>query len=303
MSSTKASTSTQARVVCPMDHLVRAVRAVVPHTGPEKAGTGLERVRLVVDMVGMRLSVVATDGVSAAVASVLLAEADVTSGAGYASPDLVEVVDVDLTVRAARMIGRVHDTRGRHEDEGARAEVVVDDHCGTVSVTDVTGLWPGASVRVRTQPEWFSEEGLERQDAARMVMEACAEPLAGVATALMPADRMRQWAATAKELGGLPLRVTTGGNLVIAQGDADSPLLFLGSTQAYGTSSVQADDRAYVGSGTGVLMGLVIAGAPVGAREGHRSDERALVADLSAWLHEMDTVSSPDEGPDGGEAA
>ncbi|VEG28019.1 hypothetical protein [Actinomyces howellii] len=298
MTGMRVPSTVQVRVVCPMDLLVRAVRAVVPHTGPEKAGTGLERVRLVVDLEGMRLSVVTTDGVSAAVASVLLEEADVVGDGEPADTGLVEVVEVDLTVRAARMIGRVHDPRGAREDQGARAEVVVDEHCGTVSVTDVTGLWPGASVRVRSQPDWYSEEGLERQDAARMVMEACAEPLAGAATMLMPSDHMRQWAATAKELGGLPLRATTGGHLLIAQGDADSPMLFLGSTIAFGTAGTRADDRAYDGSGTGVLMGLLIDGAPVGAREGRRSDERALVADLSAWLHEQDNG-----GPDGGEAA
>lgn len=210
----------QVTVRCQMVPLVRAVRAVAPHTGSEKAGTGLERVRLVVDEAGMRLSLVATDGVSAAVASVLLDEAD--------GPGQDEPVEVDLLAASAKLIGRIHALRGG-DDEGARAEVVIDPRLGTVQVTDVTGLWPGRSVRLRTQPEWFSEEGLERQDGASMVMEACAEPLAGDATLILPSDALRPWSATARELGGLPLRATTGGHLVVAQGDADSQMLFLGA--------------------------------------------------------------------------
>ena len=261
--------------VCRMEDLLSAVAAVVPHVGRPKDGGGVDRVRVVVDAGAMRLALLAGDRTSAAVALAPLLEADDGGGgAGW-------VADLDLTAPSARVIPAVLDKAG-----GDTAALTVDPIRRTLRVADASGLLEGRAVKVRAMGEWVGDE--ERVCAAGVVLAACARPLAARATAFLPADALRSWAATGRALGGLPMRLTAAGDVVVAAGAVDDldGLTVLGATAPmWGADHAPLDEPAYDGPGVTALMGLLLDGVPAGGETAPDCD-RGLVGEITDWLHD-----------------
>ena len=264
--------------VCRMEDLLSAVAAVVPHVGRPKDGGGVDRVRVVVDAGAMRLALLAGDRTSAAVALAPLLETDEPDaddgGAGW-------VADLDLTAPSARVIPAVLDKAG-----GDTAALTVDPIRRTLRVADASGLLEGRAVKVRAMGEWVGDE--ERVCAAGLVLAACARPLAARATAFLPADALRSWAATGRALGGLPMRLTAAGDVVVAAGAVDDldGLTVLGATATmWGADHAPLDEPAYDGPGVTALMGLLLDGVPAGGETAPDRD-RGLVGEITDWLHD-----------------
>ena len=261
--------------VCRMEDLLSAVAAVVPHVGRPKDGGGVDRVRVVVDAGAMRLALLAGDRTSAAVALAPLLEADDGGGgAGW-------VADLDLTAPSAKVIPAVLDKAG-----GDTAALTVDPIRRTLRVADASGLLEGRAVKVRAMGEWVGDE--ERVCAAGVVLAACARPLAARATAFLPADALRSWAATGRALGGLPMRLTAAGDVVVAAGAVDDldGLTVLGATATmWGADHAPLDEPAYDGPGVTALMGLLLDGVPAGGETAPDRD-RGLVGEITDWLND-----------------
>ena len=264
--------------VCRMEDLLSAVAAVVPHVGRPKDGGGVDRVRVVVDAGAMRLALLAGDRTSAAVALAPLLETDEPDAAGGGAG---WVADLDLTAPSARVIPAVLDKAG-----GDTAVLTVDPIRRTLRVADASGLLEGRAVKVRAMGEWVGDE--ERVCAAGVVLAACARPLAVRATAFLPADALRSWAATGRALGGLPMRLTAAGDVVVAAGAVDDldGLTVLGATAPmWGADHAPLDEPAYDGPGVTALMGLLLDGVPAGG-ETAPGRERGLVGEITDWLHD-----------------
>lgn len=271
--------------VCRMEDLLSAVAAVVPHVGRPKDGGGVDRVRVVVDAGAMRLALLAGDRTSAAVALAPLLETDEPDaddgGAGW-------VADLDLTAPSARVIPAVLDKAG-----GDTAALTVDPIRRTLRVADASGLLEGRAVKVRAMGEWVGDE--ERVCAAGVVLAACARPLAARATAFLPADALRSWAATGRALGGLPMRLTAAGDVVVAAGAVDDldGLTVLGATATmWGADHAPLDEPAYDGPGVTALMGLLLDGVPAGGETAPDRD-RGLVGEITDWLHDRPAGGDP----------
>lgn len=268
--------------VCRMEDLLSAVAAVVPHVGRPKDGGGVDRVRVVVDAGAMRLALLAGDRTSAAVALAPLLEADDGGGgAGW-------VADLDLTAPSARVIPAVLDKAG-----GDTAALTVDPIRRTLRVADASGLLEGRAVKVRAMGEWVGDE--ERVCAAGVVLAACARPLAARATAFLPADALRSWAATGRALGGLPMRLTAAGDVVVAAGAVDDldGLTVLGATAPmWGADHAPLDEPAYDGPGVTALMGLLLDGVPAGGETAPDRD-RGLVGEITDWLNDRPAGGDP----------
>ena len=268
--------------VCRMEDLLSAVAAVVPHVGRPKDGGGVDRVRVVVDAGAMRLALLAGDRTSAAVALAPLLEADGGGGgAGW-------VADLDLTAPSARVIPAVLDKAG-----GDTAALTVDPIRRTLRVADASGLLEGRAVKVRAMGEWVGDE--ERVCAAGVVLAACARPLAARATAFLPAAALRSWAATGRALGGLPMRLTAAGDVVVAAGAVDDldGLTVLGATATmWGADHAPLDEPAYDGPGVTALMGLLLDGVPAGGETAPDRD-RGLVGEITDWLNDRPAGGDP----------
>ena len=264
--------------VCRMEDLLSAVAAVVPHVGRPKDGGGVDRVRVVVDAGAMRLALLAGDRTSAAVALAPLLEADEPAddggGAGW-------VADLDLTAPSARVIPAVLGKTGADT-----AALTVDPVRRTLRVADASGLLEGRAVKVRAMGEWVGDE--ERVCAAGVVLAACARPLAARATAFLPADALRSWAVSGRALGGLPMRLTAAGDVVVAAGAVDDldGLTVLGATAPmWGADHAPLDEPAYDGPGVAALMGLLLDGVPAGGETAPDRD-RGLVGEITDWLND-----------------
>ncbi|WP_136192001.1 hypothetical protein [Actinomyces procaprae] len=301
----------------PMDDLLTALAAVVPHVGTERSGPGCDRLRLVLDVEAMRLCLLATDSESAIEAVVPLSDADdavvVRDADGGPGARVVDRVDLDLSAGAAKTILAVFRRVG---GETVRVDVPADGR--SVQVTDVSGLLVGRTVRVAAMGEWGPVGDEQRVDAAAMIASVCTAPLALRTTCSLLPKTLSRWAPTAKALGVLPLRVTASGMGLMAYGDLTEAagLVVLGCLRVYGTvDAVPAAEAAYYGPATAVLMDLLLDGSPVGG-EGVEEVSHAMVSELSAWLHEQDDTDTdtgddpdpdgddePDDGPAGGEAA
>lgn len=273
------------RAVCRMEDLLSAVAAVVPHVGRPRDGGGVDRVRVVVDAGAMRLALLAGDQTSAAVALAPLLETDEPDdgggGAGW-------VADLDLTAPSARVIPAVLDKAG-----GDTAALTVDPIRRTLRVADASGLLEGRAVKVRAMGEWVGDE--ERVCAAGVVLAACARPLAARATAFLPADALRSWAATGRALGGLPMRLTAAGDVVVAAGAVDDldGLTVLGATAPmWGADHAPLDEPAYDGPGVTALMGLLLDGVPASGETAPDRD-RGLVGEITDWLHDRPAGGDP----------
>lgn len=268
--------------VCRMEDLLSAVAAVVPHVGRPKDGGGVDRVRVVVDAGAMRLALLAGDRTSAAVALAPLLEADDGGGgAGW-------VADLDLTAPSAKVIPAVLDKAG-----GDTAALTVDPIRRTLRVADASGLLEGRAVKVRAMGEWVGDE--ERVCAAGVVLAACARPLAARATAFLPADALRSWAATGRALGGLPMRLTAAGDVVVAAGAVDDldGLTVLGATATmWDADHAPLDEPAYDGPAIAALMGLLLDGVPAGGETAPDRD-RGLVGEITDWLHDRPAGGDP----------
>ena len=273
--------------VCRMEDLLSAVAAVVPHVGRPRDGGGVDRVRVVVDAGAMRLALLAGDRTSAAVALAPLLETDEPDaddgggGAGW-------VADLDLTAPSARVIPAVLGKAG-----GDTAALTVDPIRRTLRVADASGLLEGRAVKVRAMGEWVGDE--ERVCAAGVVLAACARPLAARATAFLPADALRSWAATGRALGGLPMRLTAAGDVVVAAGAVDDldGLTVLGATAPmWGADHAPLDEPAYDGPGVTALMGLLLDGVPTGGETAPDRD-RGLVGEITDWLHDRPAGGDP----------
>lgn len=271
------------RAVCRMEDLLSAVAAVVPHVGRPKDGGGVDRVRVVVDAGAMRLALLAGDRTSAAVALAPLLEAD-GGGGGW-------VADLDLTAPSARVIPAVLGKAG-----GDTAALTVDPIRRTLRVADasgLSGLLAGRAVKVCAMGEWVGDE--ERVCAAGVVLTACARPLAARATAFLPADVLRSWAATGRALGGLPMRLTAAGDVVVAAGAVDDldGLTVLGATAPmWGADHAPLDEPAYDGPGVTALMGLLLDGVPAGGETAPGRD-RGLVGEITDWLNDRPAGGDP----------
>ena len=264
--------------VCRMEDLLSAVAAVVPHVGRPKDGGGVDRVRVVVDAGAMRLALLTGDRTSAAVALAPLLETDEPDddggGAGW-------VADLDLTAPSAKVIPAVLGKTG-----GDTAALTVDPIRRTLRVADASGLLEGRAVKVRAMGEWVGDE--ERVCAASVVLAACARPLAARATAFLPADALRSWAVTGRALGGLPMRLTAAGDVVVAAGAVDDldGLTVLGATAPmWSADYAPLDEPAYDGPGVTALMGLLLDGVPAGGETAPDRD-RGLVGEITDWLHD-----------------
>ena len=265
--------------VCRMEDLLSAVAAVVPHVGRPKDGGGVDRVRVVVDAGAMRLALLAGDRTSAAVALAPLLEADEPDDGGGGGAGWV--ADLDLTAPSARVIPAVLGKTG-----GDTAALTVDPIRRTLRVADASGLLEGRAVKVRAMGEWVGDE--ERVCAAGVVLAACARPLAARATAFLPADALRSWAVSGRALGGLPMRLTAAGDVVVAAGAVDDldGLTVLGATAPmWGADHAPLDEPAYDGPGVTALMGLLLDGVPAGGETAPDRD-RGLVGEITDWLHD-----------------
>ena len=265
--------------VCRMEDLLSAVAAVVPHVGRPKDGGGVDRVRVVVDAGAMRLALLAGDRTSAAVALAPLLEADEPdddgAGAGW-------VADLDLTASSAKVIPAVLGKAG-----GDIAALTVDPIRRTLRVADASGLLEGRAVKVCAMGEWVGD-GEERVCAAGLVLAACARPLAARATAFLPADARRSWAAPGRAGGGLPRRLPAAADVVGGAGAADDldGLTVLGATApVWGADHAPLDEPAYDGPGVTALMGLLLDGVPAGGETAPDRD-RGLVGEITDWLHD-----------------
>lgn len=271
--------------VCRMEDLLSAVAAVVPHVGRPKDGGGVDRVRVVVDAGAMRLALLAGDRTSAAVALAPLLETDEPDAAGGGAG---WVADLDLTAPSARVIPAVLDKAG-----GDTAALTVDPIRRTLRVADASGLLEGRAVKVRAMGEWVGDE--ERVCAAGVVLAACARPLAARATAFLPADALRSWAATGRALGGLPMRLTAAGDVVVAAGAVDDldGLTVLGATAPmWGADHAPLDEPAYDGPGVTALMGLLLDGGLAGGETAPDRD-RGLVGEITDWLNDRPAGGDP----------
>ena len=271
--------------VCRMEDLLSAVAAVVPHVGRPKDGGGVDRVRVEVDAGAMRLALLAGDQTSAAVALAPLLETDEPDAAGGGAG---WVADLDLTAPSARVIPAVLDKAG-----GDTAALTVDPIRRTLRVADASGLLEGRAVKVRAMGEWVGDE--ERVCAAGVVLAACARPLAARATAFLPADALRSWAATGRALGGLPMRLTAAGDVVVAAGAVDDldGLTVLGATAPmWGADHAPLDEPAYDGPGVTALMGLLLDGGPAGGETAPDRD-RGLVGEITDWLNDRPAGGDP----------
>ena len=281
--------------VCRAEDLIAAIKAVIPHTGKEKDGGGMERVRVVADVELMRLALIATNRQRAAVALLPLLEADeITALNGEA----VTVEDLDFTAPALKVITQVFKSTGT---DRLRLDITAQ----TLQATDVDGLLEGRTIRLRAQGEYFDEGGLDRVDGVAAVLAVCAEPIAQEASFLIPEDQLGAWKATATALGGLPLVATATGHLLVASGALESlmGLTVLATGNAYGTTEASLGVPAYSGPAIEALMGLLLDGAPPGG-EPAREAEHALVTEIQDWIRTQATDSDEgDEGPFGGDAA
>ena len=140
--------------VCRAEDLTAAIKAVIPHTGKEKDGGGVERVRVVADVERMRLALVATNRQRAAVALVPLLEVDEPTELD-AETDTTE--GLDFTAPALKVITQVFKSTGT---ERLRLDITAQ----TLQATDVDGLLEGRTIRLRAQGEYFDEGGLDRVD-------------------------------------------------------------------------------------------------------------------------------------------
>ncbi|MDU0348313.1 hypothetical protein [Actinomyces sp. MRS3W] len=287
-----------------MDTLLKALAATIPHVGTDKSGPGCERLRVVLDVAGMRLCLLATDSESAIMASVPLSEVDDAVIIDDDGPGVrvVDRVDLDLSKGAAKTISAVF---GRVGGETVRLDVPADGR--SIQVTDVSGMLAGRTVRVAAMGEWGPVDDAQRVDAAAMIAHTCAAPLAPQTTYSLLLKTMSRWAPTAKALGVLPLRVTASGMGLVAYGDLAEAvgLVVLGCLRVYGTTdAVPAAEAAYDGPATAILMDLLLDGAPVGG-EATEEVSHAMVPERSAWLHEQDTdeddVDTPTGDDDGDE--
>lgn len=292
---------------CRMEDLLRAIRVVVPHVGKEKDGGGVERIRVVMDTELMRLALLATCEMSSVVVLLPLLEADEVLDAD--GRPVVEA-DLDLTAPAAKVFPAVFE---RTNAETARLEVDLGRR--TLQVTDISGLLEGRTVRVHASSEWTGDEG-ERVCAAQAVMAVCQQPVAASGSVMLPATTLRSWAASARAMGALPLRVTTQGHALVAAGALEdlAGLTVLGQTMIMGAGDAPLGAPAYDGPGVAALMGLLLDGEPAGG-EPARDREHSLVTEISSWLREQPShansapsASSADgaddvDGPQGGDAA
>ncbi|QHO91053.1 hypothetical protein CWT12_06575 [Actinomyces sp. 432] len=288
----------------PMPDLLTALAAVVPHVGADKSGPGCDRLRVVLDVAGMRLCLLATDSESAIMAVVPLEDAD---DAATVDGRRVERVELDLSAGAAKTI---HAVFRRVGGETVRLDVPADGR--SIQVTDTSGMLVGRTVRVAAMGEWGPTEDEQRVDAAALIAHTCAAPLALRTTCSLLPKTVARWAPTGKALGVLPLRVTADGMGLVAYGDlADANnLVVLGCLRVYGTTdAVPASEAAYDGPATAILMDLLLDGAPVGS-EATEDASHAMISELSAWLHEQDDTNTddgdstdPDDDPVGGDAA
>lgn len=113
--------------------------------------------------------------------------------------------------------------------------------------------------------------------AAGVVLAACARPLAARATAFLPADALRSWAATGRALGGLPMRLTVLG--------ATAPM--------WGADHAPLDEPAYDGPGVTALMCLLLDGVPAGGETAPDRD-RGLVGEITDWLNDRPASAGGD---------
>lgn len=287
--------------VCRAEDLIAAIKAVTPHVGREKDGGGVERVRVVADTGLMRLALVATNRQRAAVALLPLLEADETASL---SGEAVTVEDLDFTAPALKVITQVFRSTGTE-----RLRLDITDL--TLQATDVDGLLEGRTIRLRALGEYVDESGLDRVDGVAAVLRVCAEPVARVASFLIPEDQVGAWRATATALGGLPLLATATGHLLVASGALESltGLTVLATGDAYGTCEASTGVAAYSGPAIEALMGILLDGAPPGG-EPARDAEHALVTEIQDWIRTQTTdttnINEGDEGdggPFGGDAA
>lgn len=283
---------------CRMEDLLRAVRVVVPHVGKERDGGGVERIRVVMDVVMMRLVLLATCRATSVVAFVPLLDADETLG-----EDCVPIpeAELDLSAGALRVFPAVFE---RTNADTARLELGLSRR--TLQVTDVSGLVEGRTVRVHASSEWTGDEG-ERVCAARAVLEVCGEPLAASGSVVLPAGALRSWSASARALGCLPVRVTTQGHVLVAAGALDdlSGMALLGVAGVLGAGTAPTGETAYDGPGLAALMDLLLDGEPSGG-EPAIGRERALVTEIDSWLRNQSNSTGAGagaEGPEGGDAA
>ena len=271
--------------VCRAEDLTAAIKAVIPHTGKEKDGGGVERVRVVADAERMRLALIATNRQRAAVALVPLLEVDDPTEQGTET-DTTEGLDITAQ---------------------------------TLQATDIDGLLEGRTIRIHAQGEYFDESGLDRVDGAATVLRVCAEPIAQEASFLIPEDQLAAWKATATALGGLPLVATATGHLLVASGALESlmGLTVLAAGAVYGTTEASLGVPACDGPAVEALMDLLLDGTPPGG-EPAREAEHALVTEIQNWIRTQTTPTSTTEtsgntkdaegdegaeGPFGGDAA
>lgn len=268
---------------CNMSDLLCAIRAVTPHVGKEKNGGGVDRIRVVLDTGVMRLALLATCKVTSAVAFVPLLDADETLDADFAP---ISEAELDFCAPALKVFRAAFEKTAA---DTARLDLGLSRR--TLQVTDVSGLVDGRTVRVHALGEWTGDDA-ERVCAADAVMSVCGQPLAAAGSVMLPVESLRSWMASARVLGGLPLRVTTQGNALVAAGAlADlTGVAVLGTVSVLGAVETSLGEPAYDGPHLAALMDLLLDGEPAGG-EAARECEHHLVTEISSWLS-----SRPDPG-------
>lgn len=256
-------------VVVADSDLVAGLLAVAPHAGKPDQGRGAHRVRLYADPASGWLAI-AADGRGTALARVPA----VASGEYWSTPgepwdgQVGDVIDVDVSAPVAALVAKAF---RRREGAGHRLEVLVDEHRRFLSVTDVEGLFPGRSLRVVLEASVVSSPDT-RRDVGRLLLDAAGLELAASASFTLAHEDWRAWQPTASALGGLTMRATVDGTLLMIAGQRPSPdcagaligdgLAFLGAARAMGTGDEGAGLPAYRGPLLDACAALALPRAP-----------------------------------------
>lgn len=139
-----------ATVNVPMPAFVAALKSVVVHAEPTKTGddvSSLSRVRLILG--DGELSAVATNSTTSACGHVEILED--SREERFAADDGVFAVDLPV-YWTKRIVGTFRPGRPGVDAEEQEIRLVVDVEAKFLTVTDVSGLWPGASLVVPLLP-------------------------------------------------------------------------------------------------------------------------------------------------------
>lgn len=177
------------------------------HAGRPADGLGWVRVVVDPDHPG-HLALLATNETDPVVATVPVEE--MVEGTG-------DLFDFVITTPVAKLVAKVF--KGKADADLWLRLVYAPP---ALVVTDISGMLSGRSLTVHA--EETAQCDLRVVDVAKELLDACGLPLAASASVALAPGSLAAWRLSADEIGGLPLRVTTGRQFVVAAGALGSGL-------------------------------------------------------------------------------